>query len=71
MEPKKLNGLIISLLIVVLLVIGTIYLTEKNKKEMETELEKLSEVDGTELDTLLENIDKTDTSTGVDIDTIE
>lgn len=71
MEPKKLNGLIISLIIVVLLVIGTIYLTEKNRNSVEELDTTVNQADSTELDALSNDINNTDTNTGVDVNSVQ
>lgn len=71
MEPTKMNKLIISLIVVVLLVIGAIYLSQKNQKAIDVEIEKISDTDSAELDTLLNDVNTTDTNTGVDVEAIQ
>ncbi len=65
------NNLVISLIIIVLLVIGAIYLSERNQKAIDLEIEKISDADSVELDTLLNDVNTTDTNTGVDVEQIQ
>lgn len=71
MEPTKMNKLVISLVIVVLLVIGAIYLSQKNQKAIDQEIEKISEVDTTELESLEQDLNTLDTNTGVDLEAVQ
>ena len=75
MEPeRKTSGAVVGLvIIIIILVVGGIYIWQSNQKEMQenaTETEEVTEEDSTDLDTLNAELDATDTSTGVDVDTV-
>ncbi len=71
MEPTKMNKLVISLVIVVLLVIGAIYLSQKNQKAIDQEIDKISDTDTNELESLEQDLNTLDTNTGVDLEAVE
>ena len=75
MEPeKKPSGAVVGLvIIIIILVAGGIYIWQSNQKEMQenaTETEEVTAEDSTDLDSLNAELDATDTSTGVDVDTV-
>ena len=76
MEPeKKSNGAIIGLVVIIfILAIGGIYIWQSNKKALEriqnSQNQTLTSEDSTDLNTLQEDSKNTDTSTGVDANTI-
>ena len=75
MEPeKKSNGALVGLIIIVIiLVIGGIYMYQMKSEEMEkvnTETESVNPGDSAELNTLDAELNATDTSTGVDVETV-
>ena len=82
MEPeKKSNGALIgSIIIIVILIIGGIYIWQTNVKELQQQKQqqeqqvKTTKVDSTtlkEIDTLGQEISSTDTSVGVSVDSIQ
>ena len=86
MEPnqtqEKSNGALVGLaIIVIILIIGGIYIWQmkinKGQTEIETttgepvpQVETVTEEDATSLDSLNQELESTDTSTGVDVNTV-
>ncbi len=75
MEPeKKSNGALVGLvIIIIILILGGVYMWKSNEKVMEsnqTQAENIGAQDSTELDSLEADVSGTDTSTGVDITTV-
>ena len=79
MEPeKKSNGALVGLIIIiVILIIGGIYIWQSNKNsavKMQTssiQTETVTSQDSAALDALEKDIQTTDTSTGVDVNTVK
>jgi len=80
MEPEKKSpgALIGTIVIIVILVIGGIYVWQSKVKEIKTQQQKvkmqadaINAANLNELKTLEQNINSTDTSTGVDASTIK
>lgn len=77
MEPeKKMNGALIGLIvIIVILIIGGIYILVSNQKtaplqDSQTGSENITNQDAAALDALEAEVETTDTSTGVDANTV-
>lgn len=75
---KKSNEALVGLIIIILiLIIGGIYIFISNKnaaekmKNLQTQLQTATNQDSVALDTLEQDIIKTDTETGVDVNTID
>lgn len=74
---KKSNGALVGLvIIIIILIIGGIYILISNKnatkkmKDLQTQLQTVTNQDSVALDALEQDIIKTDTETGVDVNTI-
>ncbi|HBA45580.1 hypothetical protein A2W67_00665 [Candidatus Nomurabacteria bacterium RIFCSPLOWO2_02_40_28] len=76
MEPdKKSNGAFVGLIIIIIiLVVGGIYMWQANQKAIEEkkiQAENVTEEDASDLDNLDAELEATDTSTGVDVDSVQ
>lgn len=74
-QEKKSNGALVgSIIIIIILIIGGIYVWQTNIKnaleQKRIQEENVTPADTTELNTLEQDINSTDTNVGVDVNTI-